>query len=156
MIKAAYIAACTALLSTSAVYATMPPKAVVDHIEMQLFYIYSGTLSENIAKPSEFTGWNTVIGEGDAKEPADDVLVTVHLQGTSESGEFVPVSIIAKNSRGKIIGKRIAEPALADKDGKAVVALMLYDVTCAGTITVTAKMGRALVKKNTASLPCGE
>jgi hypothetical protein len=155
VIKPKYLGALAALLCGSALYATMPPKAVVDHIEMRLFYIYSGTLSENIAKPSEFFGWNTIIGEGDAKEPADDVLVIVHLQGTPEAGEFVPVSIIAKDSRGKIVGKRIAEPALADKDGKAVVSLLLHDVTCAGTLTVTAKMGRS-TKTNTANLSCGE
>jgi hypothetical protein len=151
------VAVVAALSMSTAAPATMPPTAWIDRIEMRLFYIYSGTLSENIAAPAEFFGWNTVIGEGSAKEPADDVLVTVYLKRVPGSGGgFDKVSIIAKDARGKILGKRIAEPYMADEQGNAAVALLLHDATCAGTITVTAKMGRALAKSNTANLSCGE
>jgi hypothetical protein len=157
MITIRHIGATLALLSSTALLATTqrPRMIWIDHIEMRLVYANNVTLSENIAKPSEFMAWNTIIGEGEAKAPADDVLVTVHL-GAIPSSRFEPISIIAKDGTGKIVGKRNAVVhSSPDEEGKAVVSLMLYDVTCAGRLTVTARMGRSS-STNTADLACGE
>ncbi len=145
------------ILGTPAI-AAAPPAASpekIDRITAQLYYEYSGTLSENIAAPAEFALWNTIIGEGDAKEPADDVLVTVFLRGKAELVGFAPLKIVAKDAKGKVLGQRNAEPTLADKDGKAAAALMLYDVGCAGKVTITAMMGKSW-KTSIIDFACGE
>lgn len=53
----------------------------VGAFRMQLFYEDSGRLSKDISPPVEFTGWNTIIGEGSAEEAASDLLVTVEVRG---------------------------------------------------------------------------
>lgn len=155
MMNVRYIGAVFVLISSTALLATTQRTRIIwiDHIEMRLLYAYSGTLSEDISKPFEFSAWNTVIGEGEAKEPADDVLVTVHM-GSMPTARFEPVTITAKDGNGKILGKRTTT-AWAGNGGKATASLMLYGVTCAGTLTVTAKMGQSSMT-NTANLPCGE
>ncbi|HEX9963625.1 MAG TPA: hypothetical protein VGB04_01425 [Allosphingosinicella sp.] len=50
-----------------------------------LFYENTGRLSKDISPPVEFTGWNTVIGEGSAEDAADDLLVTVEVRGRRAS-----------------------------------------------------------------------
>jgi hypothetical protein len=52
-------------------------KEGLDDIRAQFFYQTTGTLSQNVAPPAKFTIHNAVIGEGDLKEPADDLLVSV-------------------------------------------------------------------------------
>jgi hypothetical protein len=135
--------------------AAKPISTSIGHIGMKLFYGYSGTLSQDISPPAEFVGWNSIIGEGDAGEAVDDLLVTVHLRGKSETNIFAPVSIVATDGKRKVVGRRIAEPVLANEKGEAAVALFLHDVGCAGALTVTAKMG-ASVKSETINLDCGE
>lgn len=122
---------------------------------MRLFYLYSGTLSGDIAPPAKFDGWNTVIGEGDAQDAAEDMLVTVRLKGTAEADHFPPVFIEAKDGHGKIVGSRKAEPYLTDVNGRTHVALWLHSVGCAGKLIVTVRMGKA-VRRSSVNLDCGE
>ncbi len=131
------------------------PATTIDRITAQLYYNYSGTLSENVAPPSKAILWNSIIAEGDAIEPADDMLVTVFLNSKAGLGNFSPLKIVAKNAKGKILGQRIAEPTLTNKDGNAAAGLMLYDVGCAGKMTITATMGK-LSKSTVLNLDCGE
>ncbi|MFT3966596.1 MAG: hypothetical protein QM690_12025 [Sphingobium sp.] len=153
---AAMIALVPALFPCAALPARTPgPRPVIEHISMRLLYIYSGTLSGDIAPPASFDGWNTVIGEGDAKEAADDMLVTVRLKGVPEAGGFPPVTIEARNGKGKLVGSRKADPYLTDLNGRAHVALWLHTIGCAGKLTVTVRMGQA-VKAASVNLDCGE
>ncbi len=161
--RIALIAAAT-LLAFGTAHAAGTP-AQIERIGLQLFYLNSGTLSEDISPPSEFIAWNTIIGEGSAKEPADDALVTVHLRSTPGIGKFGTVKIVAKDGRGKIVGQRVAEPALTDENGRAAVALWLHDVGCAGKLTITAtsnlapdkgKNIRKISKSTVVYLHCGE
>ncbi|HEX7820078.1 MAG TPA: hypothetical protein VF463_05605 [Sphingobium sp.] len=135
--------------------AQTPAPPMIEHVSMRLFYIYSGTLSGDIAPPASFTGWNTIIGEGDAREAAEDMLVTVRLRGTPESGHFPPVFIEAKNGKGQVVGAREATPDLTDINGRAHVAMMLHGIGCAGRLTITVRMGKA-VQKSSVNLDCGE
>ena len=42
----------------------------VENIRVQLFYERNGELSEDITKVKDIILWNTIIGEGYAKQPA--------------------------------------------------------------------------------------
>lgn len=49
-------------------------------IQLRLFYKGSGRLSDDIlSRKEEFVFHNTIIGEGDAVEAADDVLISVEM-----------------------------------------------------------------------------
>jgi hypothetical protein len=52
------------------------PTVVLGPLTAQLYYKFSGLLSSDLlSRKPPFSGWNTVIGEGDATEPAEDLLV---------------------------------------------------------------------------------
>ncbi len=134
-----------------------PRQATIQSIAIQLFYEMSGTLSGDIAPPRTFSGWNTVIGEGDAKEAAQDVLVTVRLKGDGQDALMTetPLIITARNSAGKVIGTRTVTGILVPYEGTVATALWVNNATCAGKFTVEAKLGKQ-VKKTVVGLDCGE
>src|SRR5262245_25645280 len=57
----------------------------VEDIRVQLFYERSGKLSEDFTKVKDVSFWNTTIGEGTAKEPANSFLVSIVLRGKPTS-----------------------------------------------------------------------
>ena len=89
--------------SCAPAWSATPPPVAIEHIGAQLLYSGSGTLSRDIAPPATFSGWNTVIGEGDAKGSAADVLVSVTL--TTPSDELAldtPLTVSARTAAGKV------------------------------------------------------
>ena len=127
-----------------------PPDSVsLGEIEVRLFYKETGRLSENIlGRDTEFVFHNTIIGEGDAEEAADDILVSVKMSagkfGTpAENQRYVdaPVEIIARDSRGKVLGRRVHQGVLTSPEGIEHKVLWLNEVTCAGEVTITASYG---------------
>lgn len=146
----------TAIFLAASLAAAQSPAATpaVGKIRMQLFYEDSGRLSGDIAPPAEFSGWNTVIGEGSAEEPANDLLVTVEvLTGAVESVE-APLTVIVRG-KGKVLAERRFTDLLTSSDGRIWKALWLTDVGCAGQVEVTATIGRS-TRKAAVSLDCGE
>ncbi len=132
-----------------------PPAPTVAAIRMQLFYEETGRLSRDISPPAEFTGWNTVIGEGSAEESANDLLVTVAVRGPAGENLAQPLTIVARNARGKILAQRRFSDLLTSGQGRTWKAVWLADVGCAGRIEVTATIGRS-TRKSAISLDCGE
>lgn len=121
---------------------------------MQLYYENSGRLSKDISPPVEFSGWNTIIGEGSAEEAAGDLLVTVEVRGPP--GEFIeqPLTLVAR-AKGKVLAQRKFDTLLTTAEGRTWKALWLNDVGCAGRIEVTATIGKSS-RKSAISLDCGE
>jgi hypothetical protein len=104
----------------------------VDTINAHLFYEKSGTFSDNIASPSQFHGWNTPIGEGDAKEPANDILVKIYLSAGNGKETFTKTPLFFEcNDRntGKWLVRRAFRTLLFGNDGRLVKAVWLPDVT---------------------------
>ena len=132
-------------------------------IEARLFYKETGRLSEDLlSRKKEFWFHNAVIGEGDAEEAADDMMISVKITtanpGTAEDNhKFVdsPVEIVARDSEGKLLGRRVHDTVLTSYAGAEHKILWLNDVTCAGDVKVTATFGKQ-TKTATLSLGCGE
>lgn len=145
-----------ALLSFVALFAAAPAAAAeIGQIRAHLLYERTGTLSENIAPPSKFSAWNTIIGEGDAKEPANDLLIMVEVKGSGgEENIATSLKIVARGEGGKLLGQRSHKDLLAT-DGRFWKALLLHDVGCAGTIEIVASIGRSS-KYSKVELACGE
>jgi hypothetical protein len=133
--------------------ATAP--VTLGEIRMHLFYAETGRLSRDISPPNEFAGWNTIIGEGDAEENANDVLVVIELRSSGEQNFTTPLYVVARDRRGRVLGQRRFAGGLTGDNGRAYQALHLPDVGCVGPITVTATMGR-LTRRETLALNCGE
>jgi hypothetical protein len=132
-------------------------------IQARLFYADTGRLSEDVlSRKKPFVFWNTIIGEGDAEEKADDLLVSVTLsvgkfRTPEENEQNLPgvLTIKATDQNGKVLGIRNASNLLTSTRGSTTVGLWLNDVTCAGTVTVQAKYADQ-VKSAVLELACGE
>jgi hypothetical protein len=131
-----------------------PPPPRVGKIRIQLFYEDSGKLSGDIAPPAEFSGWNTIIGEGSAEEPANDLLVTVEVLTGAVESVAEPLSVTVRGN-SKILGQKRFTDVLTSADGRTWKALWLSNVGCAGHVEVTATIGRS-TRKAAVSLDCGE
>jgi len=156
-----------ALLAALAVPASLPaapptsPALKVTAIEARLFYGYSGKLSDDLLKRDPaFSGWNTVIGEGSAGEPADDLLVSVRiepvLKPSGVEGVFSdqPV-VVTATADGKVVAKRTFTGTLTNAQGVSWKGLYLRDIGCAGKLTIEAVAGRQR-KVATLQFDCGE
>ena len=136
-------------------WADPPPPVAIAHIGAQLLYSNSGALSRDIAPPAKFSGWNTIIGEGDAGGAASDVLVTVTLTSpSSQLNVATPLFISARSAAGKVLAQRKITNILID-NGKAFEFVLLPDATCAGKVTITATLGQQ-TRTAALALDCGE
>jgi hypothetical protein len=145
-----------ALLGVDSAYAEKQLDGLrLDTISIQLFYQTTGSLSRNIAPPAKFHAWNTIIAEGDAREPARDMLVTARLTSKKdEANSSTPMTLSVTGKDGKILAQRTFNHIFFER-GHSIQALFVPDSTCAGHIVVEAIFGNA--KKTVAlDLNCGE
>jgi hypothetical protein len=147
------------VLAAFAPEGTDPPTSVtLDRVEARLFYEGTGRLSDDLLnRAKEFTGWNTIIGEGSAEEPANDLVVAVRLASLDGTEKYVaaPVKLAVRNVKGKVIGSRTWKGVLVSKDGAAVLPLWLNDVGCVGELKFTARYN-GKTKTGHLALDCGE
>ena len=129
----------------------------VGRIRAHLVYEETGRLSEDLVARPDFAAWNTIIGSGEAEEPANDVLVMVEVIGTTGGEENIaaPLEIVARGENGRVLGRRRLRDLFASEQGRVWKALWLPDSTCAGRIDITATIaGRA--RSAQLNLGCGE
>jgi len=149
------LAALTAILAGS--LAAAPPTSDADFrvtdIRAQLLYEHSGRLSVDLTATPDFAIWNTVIGEGSAEEPADDMLVSAVISGPDEANLTVPLTIIVRDAKGKVLASRMFTPLLAAKT--YVRSVLVRDAGCAGMIRMEARLGKSVHRENI-EMACGE
>lgn len=133
----------------------------VKDLKAQLFLERSGKFSDNLVGSNK-KYHNTVIGEGDAGEPADAVLVTLTFEGTKNTRASdkvatamgqVKVSQTTKQGK-KILLNRVYGGMLFGDNGLAHKAFIVDNATCA-PLEIEAKIGRS-VKTATIDFSCGE
>jgi hypothetical protein len=140
--------------------AAAPPAAArpnpdLGPVRLQFWYEETGRLSRPV-DPARFAVWNSIIGEGDAEEIANDLFVTVEvLTGGEEANVDVPLVLEARNGKGRVIATRTVKTVLTSGQGRAVKGLWLYDVGCAGPLTVTARLGK-IRRETKIKMVCGE
>ena len=143
-------------LAVLALAAAQPAAGTLGDIRMHLFYQETGRLSPDISPPAAFTGWNTGIGEGDAEEAADDLLVVVEIRADGEQFIETPLHVVARGGEGnRILAERRWDSVLTSSAGRTYLPLYVRSAGCAGTIRVTATFGRAS-QSETLTLDCGE
>jgi hypothetical protein len=143
--------------------AASPASAAGDEITLgpltaQLYYKTSGTLSKDlISRKPAFSGWNTGVGEGDAEEPAEDLLVGVTLANAGDDGVFLDetLQLWVTDEGGAEIARREFKGLLVPYKGKVASPLWLQDIGCAGLLVFHAKF-RKQVKTAQLRLDCGE
>jgi hypothetical protein len=152
-----------ALLPATCLALAVPAAAADDGIKLgpitvQLFYKTSGTLSKDIiARKPAFSGWNTGVGEGDAEEPAEDLLVNVTVSNPGDDGVFLDekVELWVTDEGGDELARREFKGLLVPYKGKVSNPLWMEDIACAGLLVFHAKF-RKQVKTAQVRLDCGE
>ena len=143
-----------ALLSYAVFAALQASGPTLGDIRMHLFYQGSGRLSADVSPPADFAGWNTVIGEGSAEEPATDLLVVAELRASGEQNVTTPLRVTVQSGR-RVLATRTFNGTLTSEAGRAYLPVWLRDVTCAGEIRVEVTFGRQR-RSERLTLSCGE
>ena len=155
----------TLLLASTFLAALAAPDAVaqvaVAEIRAQLFLERSGRLSDNLVGAGKALR-NTVIGEGEAGEPADAVLVTLVFTGARNTKssdkiarDLASVTVKQKTKTGeKIALSRVYGGFLFGESGRIHKAFLLDNATCA-PLDIEVKVGRSS-KTARIDFTCGE
>ena len=125
----------------------------VSDIEARLLYEQTGTLSVDLSDHPEFAAWNTIIGAGSALENANDLLVSAVIEGPGQHNLETPLVITVRDADGKTIATRTVAGMLTET--KTVRSIILYDVGCAGLLSLEARLGRSM-RAVEIWLRCGE
>lgn len=151
-------ALCVSLLAASHSASAAEPKPVLGKIVAKLYFNEQGDWSPDLlAKSTSWTGWNTIIGEGDSGGASQDLMVEVGLSAPGAEDAVtteIPVTITAMAGK-KLLGRRVSKFTLIPHQGSSRLALFLTDATCAGRIDITATFGKQ-VKKARLNMDCGE
>lgn len=134
--------------------ASAPPIRLAD-IQMRLFYEASGRLSPDLTQQPDFAGWNVIIGEGSAEEPANDLLVTAELRTAGEAFVRTPLRIVVTNAKGKLLASRAYKTFLIPREGRVYLPVWIRDAGCVGDLKVNVQFG-AQHRSETLRLQCGE
>lgn len=131
-----------------------PQAPALADIEMHLWYETTGRLSRDLTQQPGFVGWNAIIGEGSADEPANDLLVVIRVTSAGEANVEGPLTVTVNNATGKLAARDFRDFDIA-KDGRVALPLWVPNVGCAGDIVVTARMGSQR-RSEALVLNCGE
>ncbi|HRK25062.1 MAG TPA: hypothetical protein PLQ11_08935 [Beijerinckiaceae bacterium] len=126
---------------------TSGPISLID-MKVQMFLERSGTWSENLVNTRKKLH-NTVLGQGDAGEPADAVLVTLVFEGTKNTRgsdklarDLAQVKVTQATKAGnKILLNRVYGGFLFGDNGLAHKAFVIDNATCL-PLEIEAKIGR--------------
>jgi hypothetical protein len=130
--------------------------ARLDTLQARLFYERTGEFSANIAPPAKFTAFNANIGAGDARQPANDLLVAVTLK--SDKADVVvksPVFLMIRDKKkDKVLVSRKFD-MLFFKDVTLAKSLYVPDASCLGSVEIIAVFeGKKIT--HPLELNCGE
>ena len=148
-----------ALLVVGSCAAGGEPEAFdVQDIRAHLFYEYSGHLSEDITQKTQPVLWNTPLGEGDAAEPANDVLVVVEVRGPRR--HFSPeqqlrLEVMTEDRERRLFNETRAV-GLTGPDGCWATAFLLRDSTCQSLVLEAEVSGNDQPYSETIQFKCGE
>ena len=106
------------------------------------------------ASSAGFHGWNTVIGEGSADEPANNMLVVVHLQSNGHHFIQKPLKIEVFGNN-KLITQEKQSALLTDAKGRVAVPVWVKDMGCAGNVIIRVDLAGSIVEESL-SFDCGE
>ena len=128
-------------------------KVQIADIEVRFLYERSGTLSDDITAMKDFTAWNTLIGEGSAKESANDILIAVRITANGEVYDERTLTISAFDSDRNPLAERTINGVGIKDSGYA--HMLLEQSTCEGEIILEAAIGDQTMSEKI-ELFCGE
>ena len=142
--------------------ASGPPKADalrIRDLEVRLFYHHSGSFSGDITAEHEhpFVLWNTLIGEGDAKEPSTSLLATVVVEGPASSfrAERV-IEFEAVEASGDPLYSASSRVGVLGPNGLHHTGFWLAEVSCKDIRLKARVRGTSTEIEESITFDCGE
>lgn len=142
------------LLSAGQVAPRFPSK--IKAVTAKLYYLKSGTFSDDILDKPDLALWNTIIGEGDSGGASEATLVEVEVDGDGAGNVIHHERLtITVQEKGKPPIVRHTRPLLFEENGKHFEAVWLYDSGCL-PVTISAQLDQQPPLKKKIDFECGE
>jgi hypothetical protein len=126
-------------------------------VKAMLYYTDTGKFSEDLISAPDLALWNTIIGEGSAKGPANSLLIVVEVAG--DGGPNVYTSdklVVAMQVQGKPPSRKQISHLVFSPSGQHFEALWLDGIGCAGPVTITAQVNQQPLVQKKLDFQCGE
>ncbi len=130
----------------------------ISKINAYLVYNQSGKMSENLIDNESFFLWNTVIGEGSAKEPSTQTLVIVEISGNPKEYTQRDIRLTVMNGN-EVFFKQSLDFVILDENSKNYAAFLLYNTGCSELKLTAEILNKTLVESKlikTIPFQCGE
>lgn len=133
--------------------ADMPLK--IADIKVRLFFHHSGTFSEKLTGKEQL--WNTMIGEGWAREPSTAALVDITVKGLEKFDNPEIIELTVKNADSKKIIATHSQPVgMMSKSGNYHAPFWLNDTGCQPLQLIAAIQGTSEKREAIIPFACGE
>ena len=166
MKSALALAALALVVASTAAAQTNPPAYRISALQPFLFYNDTGTFSGAIPKDAPL--WNTIIGEGWARQSSNQTLVRVTVAG--EAGSYAPrraVKLVVRRGTqsdsgkftwGKVVLSRSEPLAVLTRRGTTQAGFWLYETGCVPLLLTASLTGQTSPSTQTRVIPfaCGE
>lgn len=130
------------------------PLKIAD-IKVRLFFHHSGTFSDSLTGKEQL--WNTIIGEGWAREPSTVTLVDITVKGLEKFDDQEFVELTVKNTDSKKIIFTQSQPVgVLSKSANYHVPFWLNDTGCQPLQLIAAIKGTSEKREAVIPFACGE
>jgi hypothetical protein len=128
----------------------------IESVNARLFLGHSGSLSVPLTAQDAL--WNTIIGEGSAREPSRSTLIDVIVKGAPGAfDQSWVIYLVVTNSRtGAPFGKFSQHAGVLSGSGEYHVAFWLADTGCVPLRVVATIRKTAVSKESNLDFACGE
>ena len=140
--------------------AAEPAPSTIGAVQAKLFFT-DGTFSEDMLQVPHLGLWNTPIGEGWAKKPADATLVMVEVRGARGSIDAhrgVELTATEQAAPRRVSLRRRANVCDIGDNGTCFVGFWLYDTGCVPIVLRARLVGQSdsAVTQKVIPFRCGE
>lgn len=127
----------------------------IEDIEMRLFFHHSGTFSDKLTGKEQL--WNTMIGEGWAREPSTATLVDITVKDLEKLADQKIVELTVKNADSKKIVSTQSQPVgVLSKSSEYHAPFWLNDTGCEPLQLIVAIKGTSEKREAVIPFACGE
>jgi hypothetical protein len=128
----------------------------IESVNARLFLGHTGSLSAPLTAKDAL--WNTIVGEGNAREPSQSTLIDVMVKGAP--GEFDPnwmIDLVVTNSRTGVVLSKLAQRAgVLSVNGEFHVAFWLAETGCVPLHIMATIRKTSQSKETNVGFACGE
>lgn len=118
----------------------------------QCFITDTGKFPEDLISAPDLALWNTIIGEGSAKGPANSLLIVIEVAGDGGPNVYTSDELVVTTEvQGKPPSRKQLSHLEFSPSGQHFEALWLDNIGCAGPVTIAVQVNHKRL-----DFQCGE